>query len=55
MSHLAADNVLDLKNSETVRGFADTPSVAPRPLHLCRDGKEFVIFPRWRCLVEDDP
>jgi hypothetical protein len=41
---LAADKVLGLKNSEIVRGFADTLSVAPRQLHMRRDNSDFVVF-----------
>jgi hypothetical protein len=41
---LSADKVRGLKNSETVRSFADTLSVAPRRLHMCRDNVVFVIF-----------
>jgi hypothetical protein len=31
-------------NSEHVRGFADTLSVAPRPYSLRRDDGDFVVF-----------
>jgi hypothetical protein len=41
---LPADKVRGLKNSETVRGFADTLSVAPLTYHLSRDDGEFVVF-----------
>jgi hypothetical protein len=41
---LLAEKVRGLKNSETVRSFANTLSVAQRQLHMCRDNVEFVIF-----------
>ena len=41
---LAAEKVRGLKNSETVRGFADTLSAAPRPYSLRRGDSEFVVF-----------
>ena len=31
-------------NSELVRGFADTRSVAPSTYHMRRDDSEFVVF-----------
>jgi hypothetical protein len=41
---LPAEKVLALKNSELVRGFADTHSVAPLTYHMRRDDGEFVVF-----------
>jgi hypothetical protein len=41
---LSADKVLGLKNSENVRGFADTLSVAPLTYSFRRDGLDFVVF-----------
>jgi hypothetical protein len=41
---LSADKVRGLKNSETVRGFADTLSVAPLTYSLRRDDDDFVVF-----------
>jgi hypothetical protein len=41
---LAADKVRGLKNSEVVRGFAETLSVAPRTYALRRDDLDFVVF-----------
>jgi hypothetical protein len=31
-------------NSRTVRGFADTLSVAPKRLQMCRDDSDLVVF-----------
>jgi hypothetical protein len=33
-----------LKKSETVRGFADTLSVAPRTMHMRRHDCDYVVF-----------
>jgi hypothetical protein len=41
---LSADKVRGLKNSEVVRGFADTLSVAPLTYHMRRDEIDFVVF-----------
>jgi hypothetical protein len=41
---LSADKVRGLDNGEIVYGFADTLSVGPRTLHVCRDNIEFVVF-----------
>ena len=41
---LSADKVRGLKNSEVVRGFADTLSVAPRTYHVSQDDAHFVVF-----------
>lgn len=41
---LAAEKVRGLKNSETVRGFANALSVAPLTYHLRCDGLDFVVF-----------
>jgi hypothetical protein len=41
---LAVGKVRGLKNSEMVRGFADTLSVSPRPYHLSHGDGEFVVF-----------
>jgi hypothetical protein len=41
---LSADKVRGLKNSELVRGFADTLSVAPLTYHTRREDSEFVVF-----------
>jgi hypothetical protein len=39
-----------LKNSEIVRGFADTLSVAPRTYSLRRNNSDFVVF----CFAEPE-
>jgi hypothetical protein len=41
---LASEKGRALKNSEVVRGFADTLSVAPRSCSLRRNYAEFVVF-----------
>ncbi len=41
---LSADKVRGLKNSEVIRGFADTLSVAPRTYALRRGDSDFVVF-----------
>ena len=41
---LLADKVRGLTNSETVRGFADTLSVAPLTYSLRRVDSDFVVF-----------
>src|SRR5712672_2623052 len=41
---LSADKVRGLKNSEIVRGFADTLSVAPLTYSLRRGDANFVVF-----------
>jgi hypothetical protein len=41
---LSADKVLGLRNSEVVRSFADTLSVAPLTYSLRRDDLDFVVF-----------
>ena len=41
---LAADKVRGLDNSEAVRGFADTLSVAPLTYSLRRGDLHFVVF-----------
>jgi hypothetical protein len=41
---LPAEKVRGLKNSEIVRGFAGTLSVAPRTYHFCRGALDFVVF-----------
>ena len=41
---LSADKVLGLKNSEVVRSFADTRSVAPLTYSLRRDDLDFAVF-----------
>jgi hypothetical protein len=40
----SADKVRGLKNSEVVRSFADTLSVAPRPYAVRHDDGDFVVF-----------
>ena len=41
---LSADKVLGLRNSEVVRSFADTLSVAPLTYSLRRGDDDFVVF-----------
>jgi hypothetical protein len=41
---LSADKVRGLKNSEVIRGFAETLSVAPRTYALRREDSDFVVF-----------
>jgi hypothetical protein len=47
---LPAEKVRGLKNSEIVRGFADTLAVAPRTSHMRRDEQDFVVF----CFAEPE-
>jgi hypothetical protein len=46
-----ADKVRGLKNSEVVRGFVDTLSVAPLTYSMSRDELDFVVF--WFAKPED--
>ncbi len=41
---LSAEKVRGLKNSEVIRGFAETLSVAPRTYSLRREDSDFVVF-----------
>jgi hypothetical protein len=41
---LSADKVRGLKNSEVIRDFAETLSVAPRTYALRREDSDFVVF-----------
>ncbi len=41
---LPVGKVRGIKNSEVVRGFADTLSVAPRTYSLCRGDANFVVL-----------
>jgi hypothetical protein len=41
---LPIGKVRGLKNSEVVRGFADTLSVAPRSYHVSQDDAHFIVF-----------